>query len=67
MKAREKSIEPEFQAHLVETVYRLIELYTALKRPDDATKWRTERAKYPVVAPPPREKKFFHRDAVEVP
>ena len=39
------------------TLDRLVELCTAAGKPDDATKWRTERAKYPEVAPPPREKK----------
>jgi hypothetical protein len=31
---------------------RLIELYTATKKPEEVKKWRTERAKYPEVAPP---------------
>jgi hypothetical protein len=30
-----------------ETLDRLIELYTATNRPDEATKWQAERAKYP--------------------
>jgi WD40 repeat protein len=36
---------------------RLIAFYTAANQPDEAKKWRTERAKYPEPAPPPREEK----------
>ena len=36
---------------------RLIELSTATNKPDEAKKWRAERAKYKERAPPPREKK----------
>jgi hypothetical protein len=57
MKAREKSIPPQGSTCLPEALDRLIELYTATDRPDEAAKWRAERAKYPDVAPPPREKK----------
>jgi len=32
-------------------------LFTATNKPDEAEKWRAERAKYPEVAPLPREKK----------
>ena len=32
----------------------LVSLYTDSGRPDEAAKWRTERAKYPEVAPAPR-------------
>jgi hypothetical protein len=36
----------------------LVELYAAWDKPDEAKKWRAERAKYPLpIAPPPREKK----------
>jgi len=35
----------------------LIELSTATNKLDEAKKWRAERAKYPEVAPMPREKK----------
>jgi eukaryotic-like serine/threonine-protein kinase len=34
----------------------LIELYSRWGKPDEAAKWRAERAKYPTVAPPPRAK-----------
>ena len=33
---------------------RLIELYTATNKPDEAARWRAERIRYPFVAPPPR-------------
>jgi hypothetical protein len=36
---------------------RLIELSTATNKPDEAKKWRAALAKYPEVAPSPREKK----------
>jgi TolA-binding protein len=59
MKAREKTIPPLWPAtaRIPEALDRLIELYTATDRPDEAKKWRDERAKYPEVAPPPREVK----------
>jgi hypothetical protein len=31
--------------------------YTATNKPDEVKKWQAERAKYPDVASPPREKK----------
>ena len=57
MKAREKTIPPPGRTRLPEALDRLIELYTATNKPDEAKKWQTERAKYPDVAPPPRAKK----------
>ena len=60
MKQREKTIPPQGATRLPEALDRLIELYTATNKPDEAKKWRAERAKYlaPVEsAPPPREKK----------
>ena len=60
MKAREKTIPPKWNARIPEALDRLIELYTATGKPDEAQKWSAERAKYPTpkeVAPPPREKK----------
>src|SRR5262249_51925778 len=47
---------PLDKRRLAEALDRLIELYTATNRPDEARKWRAERAKYPAPAPPPREK-----------
>jgi tetratricopeptide (TPR) repeat protein len=59
MKTREKTIPKQGGAELrmPETLDRLIELYTAINKPDEAKKWRAERAKYSDIAPPPREKK----------
>jgi tetratricopeptide (TPR) repeat protein len=57
MKAREKSIPPQANTRIPESLDRLIELYTATGKPDETRRWRAERAKYPFVAPPPREKK----------
>jgi len=57
MKAREKTIPPQAVTRIPEALDRLIELYTATDKPEEAKKWRAERAKYPNVAPPPREKK----------
>ena len=54
MKAREKTIPPQAATRIPESIDRLIELYTATEKPDEAAKWRAERAKYPEVAPPPR-------------
>jgi len=56
LKQREKAMEPRDKRRLAEALDRLIELYTATDRPDEAEKWREERAKYPAPAPPPREK-----------
>ena len=50
MKTREKGIPHEKSSALPEAADRLIELYTAMNRPDDAGKWRSERAKYPEIA-----------------
>ncbi len=57
MKQREKTIPPQGSTRLPEALDRLIELYTATNKPDEARKWRAERAKYPTppeVAPPPK-------------
>jgi len=54
MKQRERSMD---KRRLAEALDRLIELYTATNKPDEVKKWRAERAKYPKVAPPTREKK----------
>jgi tetratricopeptide (TPR) repeat protein len=54
MKDREASIPLDSARHIPETIDRLIALYTATNLPDDAAKWRAERAKYPAIntAPP---------------
>ncbi|MBX9584033.1 MAG: tetratricopeptide repeat protein, partial [Gemmataceae bacterium] len=48
---------PAAQANLPDAADRLVELYAALGKPDEAKRWRAERAKYPFVAPPPRPAK----------
>jgi TolA-binding protein len=57
MKRREKTVPAAGKDRIPEALDRLVELYTATDRPEEAKKWRAERAKYPTVAPPPREKK----------
>ena len=47
MKQREKMIPPSAKKVLPETIDRLIELYTATNRPEEAKKWQAERAKHP--------------------
>jgi serine/threonine protein kinase/TolA-binding protein len=51
IKSSEKSIPK------AEALDRLIDLCVATNKTDEAKKWRAERARYPEVAPPPREKK----------
>jgi tetratricopeptide (TPR) repeat protein len=57
MKAREKTTSPQAGAGIPEALDRLIELYTALDRPEDAKKWRAVRAKHPNFGQPPGERK----------
>ncbi|MBX9626513.1 MAG: tetratricopeptide repeat protein, partial [Gemmataceae bacterium] len=45
---------PQARVNLPEAADRLVELYEKLNKPDEAKKWRAERANYPFVAPPPR-------------
>jgi hypothetical protein len=47
MKQREKKIPEQGKIRLPEAIDRLIELYTTTDRPDEAKKWRAERARYP--------------------
>jgi hypothetical protein len=49
MKTREKTIPKQGggELRIPEALDRLIELYTAINKPDEAKKWQTERAKYP--------------------
>jgi pentatricopeptide repeat protein len=47
MKAREKAIPQPRAPRLAAALDRLIELSTATNRPDEAEKWRAERARYP--------------------
>ncbi len=46
LKQREKSIPPQATNRLHEALERLIELYTAANKPDDAKKWQAEWARY---------------------
>jgi hypothetical protein len=58
MKNREKAIPPMGAIRLPEALDRLIELYTATKKPDEVKKWRAERARYDKdVGLKPAEKK----------
>ena len=58
LKAREKTIPPQASAGIPEALDRLVELYTATKKLDEAKNYRELRAKYPPeLAPPTREKK----------
>jgi len=55
LKQWEKSIPPQAANRLPEALERLIELYTATNKPDEAKKWQAERAKY--LETNPAEKK----------
>jgi serine/threonine protein kinase/tetratricopeptide (TPR) repeat protein len=57
LKAREKTIPPAGAIRLPEAIDRLIDFYDATEQRENAQKWRSERAKYPFLAPAPREKK----------
>jgi serine/threonine protein kinase/tetratricopeptide (TPR) repeat protein len=57
MKAREKTIPPQGAIRIPEAVDRLIGLYTATNKPDEAKKWQAERAKYPTAGTPMKETK----------
>ncbi len=46
MKQREKTIPPQGNNRIPEALDRLIELYTATNKPEQAKKWQAERAKY---------------------
>jgi eukaryotic-like serine/threonine-protein kinase len=53
LKQREKSLPRRVVARLPEAIDRLIELYKATDKPDEAKKWQAERARYPNAAPLP--------------
>ncbi len=57
MKQREAAIPEQGKLRLPEAVDRLIELYSAINKPDELKKWQAERAKYPAVPARPGEKK----------
>ena len=52
-----EEIPPNRRGVLINAADRLCELYTAWKRPDEAVKWRAERAKYGRKRAPPRAKR----------
>jgi tetratricopeptide (TPR) repeat protein len=58
MKTRENTIPKQGSGELriPEALDRLIDLYTATNKPDEARKWRAERAKYPQGKPKPRRR-----------
>lgn len=47
MKKSEKTIPKGGEIRIAEALDRLIEFYTATNKPEEAKKWRAERAKYP--------------------
>jgi hypothetical protein len=51
MKQREKTIPLEAARRITEALDRLIELAVATNKPDEANKWRAERAKYSATRP----------------
>jgi serine/threonine protein kinase len=55
MKARDKALPPQGVTRLPEALDRLIALYTATDKPDEAAKYRELRAKYREQLPPPRK------------
>jgi len=57
MKKREKTIPEQGKVRVTEAIDRLIELYTATKKPDEVKKWQAERTKDKEVAPLPRQTK----------
>ena len=56
MKQREKNPGADaarlaIRTRIPESLYRLIELYTATNKPDEANKWQADLAKYPETKP----------------
>jgi hypothetical protein len=58
LRTREKTIPKQGggELRIPEALDRLIELYTAINKPDEAKKWQAERAKYPETAPMEKKK-----------
>jgi serine/threonine protein kinase len=54
MRDQQSVVPPGSRDPLPEAADRLVRLYTALGKPDEAAKWRAERAKYRGPASPPR-------------
>ena len=55
MKQREAKIRADVKVRLIEALERLVELYEAQDKPDEAARWRAELAAR--TAPPKEEKK----------
>src|SRR5262249_56809872 len=56
--AVERKEPPSYQkTYPASTAAQLIEVYTALNKPDEVAKWQAERAKYDPPAPKPEGKK----------
>lgn len=57
MKACEESLPqvPQPATHIRDALDRLIELYTAMGKRDEARKWQIERDKYPSILPSPEK------------
>jgi hypothetical protein len=57
LKTREKTIPKQGggELRIPEALDRLIELYTAINKPDEAKKWQAERAKYSEAKPVERK------------
>jgi eukaryotic-like serine/threonine-protein kinase len=55
MKQREKTIPEQGKIRLPEAVERLVQLYEATGKTDEAARWQAERAKYPDDAPPEKK------------
>jgi hypothetical protein len=52
MKQREKTIPPQRVPRISEALDRLIDFTTATNKPEQAKKWRAERANYPQANKP---------------
>jgi tetratricopeptide (TPR) repeat protein len=60
-KRQENTIPAIGATRLPHAVDRLIEFYSVTNQPHEVKKWQAERAKYPTVAPMPREKKLNNK------
>jgi hypothetical protein len=57
LKDRADQIPPEARKRILEAVDRLVELYTALGKPEDVKKWQTERETWVKQLPEKEPKK----------
>jgi hypothetical protein len=56
MKQREKTIPAEGKARIPEAIERLVQLYEAVAKPEEAAKWRKELEAASVTKVPERKK-----------